>query len=307
MTKFTKQKTIFLFFIFYFLFPIVSASAARLYFEPSSGNFSLNETLAVDLKIDTEDQIINSVEGHLNFSSDVFSVEKISNGNSIISFWVVPAKAENGEITFAGVIPGGYQSQSGLLLKIFLKPKKEGKGEINIMQSSLVLLNDGQGTPAGVKISNLQFLISNQSPSPKSQVPSPKDTESPEAFTPQLGRDTDIFDGQWFVVFTAQDKGGGISRYEIAEKRGSLTREYKQLPWQTAESPYVLKDQKLKSYIYVKAVDRAENITVVYLSPLRVPWYKKPLVDIVLGIIILIVLLLTIRWLWPKIIHLIHE
>jgi len=42
------------------------------------------------------------------------------------------------------------------------------------------------------------------------------------------------------------------------------------------ESPYLLKDQKLKSFIYVKAVDKAGNERIATLAP-RYPlkWYEK--------------------------------
>ncbi len=304
MTKFSKLKILFLSSILIFLSSAISAKAARLYFDPSSGNFSPGVPISVDLKIDTENQSINSIEGHLNFSSDIFSIEKLSNGGSIISFWVVPAKSENGEITFAGVIPGGYQGQSGLLLKIFLKPKKEGKGEINIKANSIVLLNDGQGTQASLTIYNSQFLISKQAPSSKPQAPSSKDTEPPESFIPQIGRESDIFNNQWFLVFATQDKNSGLDYYEMKEVRHfrfwelGFWKKQPEISWQKSESPYLLSDQSLKSDIFVKAVDKSGNKMIVMLPAQLKPW-RELLVDIAIGLIVLIVILL-VRRIWKK-------
>ena len=101
------------------------------------------------------------------------------------------------------------------------------------------------------------------------------------------------------MVFAAQDKGLGIDYYEIAEKRGSnITQNYAELLWQKEESPYLLEDQKLKSYIYVRAVDKAGNARIVYLPP-QAPWYKKWPVYILVGLGLAIVVLL-IKWLWRK-------
>ncbi len=279
---------------------ISSASAARLYFVPSKGDFSSDATLIVDLKIDTEGQSINTIEGYLRFSKDIFALEKISDGSSIISFWVKKPEDGAGNIAFAGVIPGGYLGQDGLLMRIFLKPKKEGYGTLEAEPNSKVFLNDGLGTEAGLKFTATSFNIIE----PGAAVPivpkTPKpptiivDTEAPEAFSPQIARDPNIFDGKWFFVFATQDKNSGIDRYEIQETKGKQPISDN---WTAAESPYRLTDQKLYSYIFVKAVDKTGNERIAMLAPTFAPWYKKPIVNIIVGTSILIVVLL-VRWLW---------
>ena len=104
---------------------------------------------------------------------------------------------------------------------------------------------------------------------------------------PEIARDPTIFDGKWFLVFATQDKGLGIDHYEIKETRyrffGSFSR------WISAESPYALRDQELKSYILVKAVDKAGNERIVKINP-RNPlrWYEnyENWIIIVLGLVI---------------------
>jgi len=97
-------------------------------------------------------------------------------------------------------------------------------------------------------------------------------------------------------VFVAQDKGSGIHHYELQENRKQKIENRK---WEEAESPYVLKDQKLRSFIYVKAIDRVGNERIAMLPP-RYPmrWYERPLVW---GIIILLLVVLYIigKILWP--------
>ncbi len=268
--------------------------AARLYFEPSKGNFSAGSVLSVELKINTEDVPINTIEGYLKFSKDFFSLEGLSDGNSIISFWVKKPVAENGLVSFAGIIPGGYGGRDGTLIKILLKSIKTGQGKIEIEPNSQVLLNDGQGTQAEVKYNAASFNITKSG----IDVTVIRDIEPPESFSPQIASDPNIFGGQWFLTFSTQDKNSGIDHYEMQES-GKIPVSDK---WVTAESPYLLKDQKLYRYIYVRAIDKAGNEKIAFLPPTFVPWYKKPIVDIVVGAIILIVLLL-IRWLWRKLKH----
>ena len=89
------------------------------------------------------------------------------------------------------------------------------------------------------------------------------DKESPESFVPEIAIDTFLFDKKWFLVFTTQDKGSGIDYYEVKETRWSIINIISK--WNYAESPYILKDQQLKSCIFVKAFDKAGNEKVVMI------------------------------------------
>jgi hypothetical protein len=313
MTKLSKLKIIILFSIFYFLFSF-QAMAAQLNLTSPVSEIGVGQKFYVDLMLDTEGSDVNAVQGTINFPGDILKFDSLNDGDSIITFWAErprmnaeQARGTNAEISFSGVIPGGFKgilspyyqgARPGKILRLYFTAKTNGSAFIKLANAK-ALLNDGQGTEAPLAISNFQFLISNRIPTsqiPKAEI---KDTESPEDFRPEITSDSNLFNGKHVLIWAAKDKGSGIDRYEIAEERGSLTLNYAELPWQTAESPYVLKDQKLKSYIYVKAVDRAGNIRVVYLPPSYISWYKKPLVDIIGGLL-LIVLLLIVRWLWRR-------
>lgn len=294
--KFTKNKILIILITGFLSFVAGATSAATLYFSPAKGDFSQSETLVVDLKINTENQSINTVEGYIKFSPEIFDLEKISDGSSIISFWVKKPESGAGSIAFSGVIPGGYLGQDGLLARIFLRPKKEGLGILEIESSSKVLLNDGLGTEAKLKFTSASFNIIKPGIAPlkpKNQIVPviTKDTEPPEAFSPQIARDLNIFDGKWFLVFATQDKGSGIDFYNVCEGDNEKCV--------IASSPYLLKNQALNKKIFVKAFDKAGNEKIALLQPTFVSWYKKPIVDIIIGAIILIVLLLVWR-LWKK-------
>lgn len=311
MNKIPKLKIIFLFFIFSFLF-FTSANAAELKITSSVSEVGVGQKFYVDLMLDTEGSDINAAQGTINFPSDILKFDSLNDGDSIITFWAEKPAYKDSMVFFSGVIPGGFKgvlspyyqgTRPGKILRLYFIVKDNGNAFIKISDAK-VLLNDGKGTEADLKISNFQFLVLKETEFPlgnsvSKQGPSSKDTESPEDFRPEITSDPDLFSGKHVLVWTAKDKGSGIDHYEIQETRDK-TQDINKGKWDKAESPYLLKDQKLKSYIYVKAVDKAGNMRVVYLPPPYIPWYKKPLVDILLGLAILISVIIVVRWLLKK-------
>jgi hypothetical protein len=255
--------------------------------------------------LDTEGEIINALEGEILFPEELLELVEIRDGDSIINLWVERPSIElTGKVIFSGIIPTGFTGVlspyyegygPGKIFSLIFVSKKEGQGTV-VLENGKVLLHDGLGTPANVKISNFQFSISKDVPGFEFEIS--KDIELPEPFLPEITEDQNIFDGKWFLVFVTQDKGSGIDHYEVQESRREKIENGK---WITAESPYVLKDQKLKSWIYVKAVDKAGNERVgVVESRYPVKWYE---VCWIWGIIILVIIFTGIfikRNLWKK-------
>ena len=183
------------------------------------------------------------------------------------------------------------------LFSAFFKAKESGGGSVEIHDSK-VLLNDGQGTPASLSISSFQLNINDVGRRYINDARSP-DIDSPELFTPEISRDPNIFDGKWFLVFATQDKGSGIDHYKVCEKIKTTCV--------IAESPYVLQNQSLDRKIFVKAIDKNGNERIVMLPPKFAPWYKKPMMGMILTLLALVVLLLVVKWLWKKWKNIIHE
>lgn len=82
------------------------------------------------------------------------------------------------------------------------------------------------------------------------------------------------------MVFSTEDKQSGIDHYEIAEKRDNKVLNYvDNLNWRAAVNPQILNDQKLKSYVYIKAVDKAGNSRIIPIYPINSWfWYEKPII-----------------------------
>jgi len=275
----------FLFSVGFALMPAL-ASAAEITLDSNTQSIGVGSQFEVGVFLNTESENINAIEGILRFSADILEFKELNDGNSIVNFWVErPSRRVENEIIFSGITPGGFIGKRGLIFKITFLAKNEGNGKLE-MQDIKALLNDGSGTAADISVSPLKIIVTSQdlSLSPKKEA---KDQEPPESFKPEIARDPAIFDGKWFLVFATQDKGLGIGRYEIKETRSRIFELFPK--WISAESPYALRDQKLKSYIFVKAIDKAGNVRIEKIlpqNPLR--WYEnyENWIIIILGLVI---------------------
>jgi len=294
MIKFQKLKITLV--VCLLLFVALSVSAAELFFEPKTQELGVDQQFQVDLILDTENEEINAIEGKVIFPENLLELKEIRDGATIINFWIERPKIEHaGIVAFSGIIPGGYTGEKGLIFSAVFQSKNQGEDTIKI-QEAKTLLNDGKGTPASLEISDLQFLISKQTPISQIPISEIKDTELPESFVPEIVRDPTIFDGKYFLVFATQDKDSGIDHYEILEKeqKGSIWGLIKKDEWQVGESPYLLKDQKIKSHIFVKAIDKNGNERIITLSPQNpLKWYEN---YFVLLIIIISMIFVFITW-----------
>ncbi|KKT12946.1 MAG: hypothetical protein UV95_C0005G0014 [Candidatus Falkowbacteria bacterium GW2011_GWF2_43_32] len=258
--------------LFLIVYPTVPVSAAEVFFGADSTTVSVDDELTVDVFLNTEDEDINAVAGRILISEIFWQLKEIKDGDSIINFWAERPQFVRGEISFSGVIPGGYSGQKGLIFSAVFRARQAGES-IMAIQNAQALLNDGQGTETKTTPYNLQLIISEPALSPAvtgeiatASPPSVKEQDKtmPEEFVPTVAVDTDMFDGQYFLVFAAQDKESGIDHYEIQENR---RQKIKIKQWVNGVSPYLLTDQKLSSYVYVKAVDKSGNSRITMLSP----------------------------------------
>lgn len=252
---------------------------ADLFFFSDRQLIKTGDYFQVDLYLNPNNENINVIDGKIIIPEDLLSVLEIIDGDSIVNLWIKKPIINNGKVVFSGMIPGGFKGvidpfkegyQPGKILSLILVAKNNGQGFIDL-ENMKVLLNDGLGTEAKVTTSHLQFEINPEAAGSTGLLPI-KDPDPPESFEPLLARDPNIFNNKWFLVFSAQDKGSGIARYEIQETKNKRPGK----DWIETQSPYLLKDQRLNSYIYLKAIDKANNERIVTISP-RYPivWYKN--------------------------------
>src|SRR3989344_1106043 len=296
------KKVLFILLGISFLFPY-HLFAAEIFYSDDVREVRAGTEFEIGVFLNAESENINAIEGILRFPADILEFKELNDGNSIVNFWMErphmeqgTRDKEQGEIVFSGITPGGFVGKRGLIFRITFLAKNEGNGKLE-MQNIKALLNNGEGTAADISVSSLKIIVTSQDLSLPLKKEA-KDQEPPESFKPEIARDPAIFDDKWFLVFATQDKGLGIGHYEIKETRSRFFGLF--LKWISAESPYALRDQKLKSYIFVKAVDKAGNVRIEKIPPQNpLKWYENYENWIIL-IVGVLALLLAVKKLWRK-------
>ncbi len=280
-----------LFGIGFILLPTMTLAAELKLSSPVS-KIEAGQQLQVGLLLNTGEENINALEGKIIFPQELLKLKEIRDGNTIINLWLEkPKNYSTDSIIFSGITPGGFKGENGLIFLAIFETIKSGIATLKISDAR-VLLNDGQGSSAALNILPVKINILETTSSQKRIAIEVSDTLSPESFKPEIVQDRNLFDGKYFLVFATQDKGSGMDIYKARESRQKffsfLTK------WQEATSPYFLTDQELKSYIYIKAVDKRGNGRIAVVEP-RYPlnWYENWRIG---SIIILIIVFGYILW-----------
>jgi hypothetical protein len=265
----------------------VAASTVRL--STDSFNVSLDKEFTVTVILDSEEGGINALEGVVTLDQEIFEIVGVHTGDSGVNFWIEHPKEEvsQGGIVFSGMTPGGMWGSNIKIFSLILKAKSLGSGFIEFRDVGL-FSNDGAGTKAQVFTRGATVLVGPHSESNDFGIV--VDMEPPEPFPLYLGKDPAIFEGDYFLAFSAQDKGSGVDHYQIKEGVfGGYSR---------AVSPYRLKHQSLSGSVFVKAVDREGNERIsVYGSKEDYSWWEKAVnFDILNGSLIFILLLSIFLW-----------
>jgi hypothetical protein len=214
----------------------------------------------LEIKLDTQNNLVNTIEGDFLYDNKLLKVEQINTGSSFISFWVdKPVDNGSGTIHFSGVVPGGISITNGTIFSVVLRGKSTGNTSLKLDNVNL-FLNDGEGSKDTVSYRDLPINIGVNLKGDFEEV-SINDKTVPEKFKIVRSRDESIFDNKWFIVFSTQDKGVGIDYYTVCE----FYKKY----CTKADSPYLLKHQNAFYYLTVNAYDLNGNIEK---SVLVSPW-----------------------------------
>jgi len=289
-----------------FAFSVNGVEAAEIYFGASGQEVGVRKPFEVGVFLNTEAEPINAVEGVIVFPSDSLELLDIRDAGSVLTLWIerprLIQEAQTGEVSFAGVVPGGYFGREAYLFSLIFQAKQTGSVTIGT-RNERVLLNDGEGTEATLQ--RAPFVLHVEEVSEIPEYLPPYDTEPPELFVLEVTRDPNVFDNKWFIVFATQDKISGIDHYEILEEeqKGSFRRLFRKRTWRIGKSPYLLQDQKLESHIKVKAIDRVGNERIAFAPPQNLlEWYKNYFIwgIIIIGIGGILIASALLRIVWKK-------
>lgn len=266
------------------IFPQLSF-AGEVVLGANKNNFLKGESFLLTVNVDQSGESLNAIEGTLVFPTETLELQEIRDGNTAVNFWLKRPVAVGGSVEFSGITPGGFSQSKNLLFTLVFIAKRAGSGNV-LVQNVQLLKNDGSGGTALATTKPFSFSISSQG-STKQSVSALEDAEIPENFTPQIARDENLYNGQYFVVFSTQDKISGIDHYEI--KEGSWGK------FLTATSPYVLHDQTLTKKIYIKAIDFKGNERLVVLPATHNLLYQ-PMSILVIILVLLGLIIVFKKW-----------
>lgn len=287
----------------------VVVDAASLYVDPNTSNVLKGDTVTVAVRIDTDEgECINAVDVTLAYTDGIQAVD-VSTGRSILTLWlerpVINRDART--ITFAAGIPNGYcgripgdPSLTNVLAEIVFRApgfsvgkKEDASTLLTFEPGTRVLLNDGSGSDAPLRtLSGTINLIQETGTTTKDAWGGvvAADDVPPTPFSIELVRNPQIFNNKYYIVWNTTDKQSGIDHYEVLEESPEDFYAFRwgaaNNPWITVESPYVLKDQTLRSVIRVRALDKAGNEQISVLVPDKALQSIHPIILLIGGILI---------------------
>lgn len=141
------------------------ASAAIISIQTDNLKVSQNSTFVVEVRLDSEKQVINAVQARITYDPQVLEFIQESKSGSFLSLWAEEPKVDTtaGVITFTGGIPNGSYVISGRVIFLAFRAKTLGTTSIGIDSGTAgVYLNDGLGTKAAtrVKPANIEVIVS---------------------------------------------------------------------------------------------------------------------------------------------------
>lgn len=272
----------------------VQAWAAHLYLDPPGTTHGRTDTFLVPVRIDPQGSCINAVSVHLAYNPTMLSVVDVGVGSSIVSLWTVRPTIERGptgevgRVVLEGGIPGGYCGRvsgdlgaADVLAELVVTGRSPyGEESAEAVRTSIVVdpatavyRNDGTGAAADLTVlgADLTFIAASSSPVNAWLETVKEDTIAPELFEITLVEGPSVGSNKHYIAFSTTDKQSGIDHYEVLEtdpdRFGFLTWVPRESHWVRGESPYVLRDQELRSKVLVKAVDKNGNERVVEYTP----------------------------------------
>ncbi len=303
MLKILKQLNliIVLFLLFAFALP---GSAATLYFDPAVGSLGPGNVFALDVLLNVED-CVNAIEADISFPYQDMQLQDFIIGESVLSIWLEQPNRDDielanttGILNFVGGVPGGYCGQipgdpgnSNTVARLIFSVNNNDdleadKSKINILflPSTKVLLNDGLGARDVLTTKTASFNHVNEKVDISNDWLKQIDGDiiAPEPFIVELRQNSNMFNNQYYIIFSTTDKQSGMDHFEVLEIRhdqelGVVKESFWDklrgglafVPeWKIAEIPYLLNDQDLLSTIRVKAIDKAGNERFVeYIPP----------------------------------------
>lgn len=223
---------------------------------------SASDTSIISVFLNTEGQLINSIDGSIKLSDQNngnFEIKDINLANSVFTIWPRKPSLQDGHsIVFVGGVPGGLSGSRLLLFQVIVKINEPGEFKIT-PKDTIVYINDGLGTPIEIEEEIFTIIVGEEKGEPQNEWQEiiSKDNTAPLPFKVTLMQDEYIYEGRKFIAFETVDTESGISYYEVKEGGYPSVR---------SGTNYILIDQDNSAEIVVTAYDKAGNFQVSTLK-----------------------------------------
>lgn len=181
-------------FILVFFGGVGEASAATLYFSPSSGTYQTGRNFTVNINAQSSVSL-NAASGVVTFPTDKLEAVGISKTASIFNLWVQEPSFSNvgtqGNVRFEGIVLNPGFTGTGKLIGVTFRVKSAGTADLAFSSGS-VLANDGLGTNILSDMGNAEFSLS------QSAVTAPETNVAPTGLPPKP-----------FIKHYVKDQNGG--------------------------------------------------------------------------------------------------
>src|SRR5436309_846118 len=115
------MKSFFLFIIGIFWGSVAYAATVGVIIDPGFAN--IGQPVTVTLRLDTQGEDVNAIQGKIIFPASQFTLRAINDGASPVSFWVDrPSEAPSGTVSFSGIIPAGFKGVASSAISLVLRP-----------------------------------------------------------------------------------------------------------------------------------------------------------------------------------------
>ncbi len=257
---YTYFKTFFC--IFLLLAVATSAQAARISMTQVPPTSDHPQNIVIDVKLDTEGDSLNAVQGSFEFPPELITLETISTKDSMVDLWIEqPKESSAGVVTWAGIIPGGFTTvrsafseggQSGKIIRMSFRVKQAGTVLFSVPKT-VAARNDGYGTL--IPLADSVLAVNVVPTTIKTSVP----TAHPEivslpAEDAQILRSPLVAGGKWFVAVAVNGNDYSVSRYQIAESFDPNVEDVPESAWVDMNGPTVLQDQGRNSFVHIRVL-----------------------------------------------------
>lgn len=188
---------------------VAYAQSADFVLTPSSGNFSVGDTLSVEVQTDSSAQV-NSAQGVLSFDQSRLKVSSIDQSGSAFNLWVPsdPTYSNtDGTVTFSGGSTAPLSGGINEIITVVFEATGEGDASLSFNSGSIL---SGPGTDITGELGQASYSIGGSAPEPPPPSvpddPEPSRPTSPSGPTPPAPLvESDVFEDPdaWYATTTA--------------------------------------------------------------------------------------------------------